>query len=415
MSKIVLPIVIILTISIVILSCGDDEPTAPQVTAPEVLSISPITGTIGSSIALTITGIGFTETIVTSDDDDLVLNDTQLSDTEIIVTATISVNAFSKTVFLILTNTEGTDSVSFSLVPASLAGLVWSTVQDIPTPRSGLSVVAVDEKIYAIGGVNASDSIVATMEIFDPSTNTWTTGADMPAAVAFTASAVIDGKIYIAGGFNWITTFSTLNEYDPSTDTWTNLADMPRPRYAAGGAGFDGKFYVAGGVNDFFIGDFLESYDVANSNWITLTRLPRVKALFGFVPTDDKIFAMGGEGENNPGANFYFNLATESWSTSTELPTPRISPMADNFLGNVIVIGGRTADNTTEHTILVLTSTVESLNPSTNSWSTLTDIPDTRDRGGVAVIRDKIYIVGGRNRIDRDHIPSASTLVGEIP
>ena len=144
---------------------------------------------------MTITGSGFTETTVTSDDDDLILTDPMLSDTEIKVTAAISDGAYSKTVFLILTNTEGTDSISFSLVPASLEGLVWSTAQDIPTPRSGLSVVAVDDKIYAIGGVNESDSMLATMEIFDPLANTWTTGTDMPEAVAFTASAVMERYI----------------------------------------------------------------------------------------------------------------------------------------------------------------------------------------------------------------------------
>ena len=68
-----------------------------------------------------------------------------------------------------------------------------------------------------------------------------------------------------------------------------------------------------------------------------------------------------------------------------------------------------------EYTILVLTATVESLNPANDSWITHNDIPDARDRGGVAVIGDKIYIVGGRNRIDGDYVPTASTLVGEIP
>lgn len=406
MSKIVLSLVTVLTISIVMLSCGEDESIAPQLTAPEVRSISPTTGTVGTEVILTIRGIGFTETTVTSDYDYLVLTDTLSSDTEIEVTATISDRAFPKIVNLILTNSEGTDSVSFSLVPASLEGLVWSTVQDIPTPRWGLSVVAVDDKIYAIGGVVEGDSVVATMEIFDPSTNTWTTGVDMPTAVLLPASAVIDGKIYIAGGINWKITFSTLNVFDPSTDTWTSLTDMPSPRHSAGGAGFDGKFYVAGGANSFFLADDLWSYDVATSTWTSLAKMPRLKASFGMVANDDRIYAIGGESENNPWISLYFTPSVNSWTTTTAMPTPRRGLTTDNFLGNVITIGGRSS---------VFTATVESLNPTTDSWSTLADLPDAKDRGGVAVIGDKIYVVGGRRNNRGSSSLPASTFVGEIP
>jgi hypothetical protein len=47
----------------------------------------------------------------------------------------------------------------------------WETRNPMPTARSGLGAVAVNGKIYAIGGATEWDSYVGTNEVYDPATN----------------------------------------------------------------------------------------------------------------------------------------------------------------------------------------------------------------------------------------------------
>ena len=49
-----------------------------------------------------------------------------------------------------------------------------------------------------------------------------------------------------AGGENPGRSFASVDRYNPATNTWSRVADMNRPRSAAGVAVLKGKIYVAG-------------------------------------------------------------------------------------------------------------------------------------------------------------------------
>ncbi len=96
----------------------------------------------------------------------------------------------------------------------------WTEKADMPTYRHALSTSVLYGKIYAIGGYVpgvAGYPGVATVEIYDPATDTWTTAPDMPTGRFGPRSSVVDGKIYVIGGqARWITTaYVTVEEYDP--------------------------------------------------------------------------------------------------------------------------------------------------------------------------------------------------------
>ena len=74
----------------------------------------------------------------------------------------------------------------------------------MPTKREGLGVTAINSILYAVGGdQNASGgTVLATVEAYDPSTDSWTTKASMPTARWGLGVAAINGVLYAIGGVN---------------------------------------------------------------------------------------------------------------------------------------------------------------------------------------------------------------------
>src|SRR5438034_966710 len=135
---------------------------------------------------------------------------------------------------------------SFVVVPG---GGSWTTKAPMPTARFGLGAAAVNGVLYAVGGANGGGDL-ATVEAYDPVTNTWTTQAPMPTARYSLGVGVVNGILYAVGGANNGGFLATLEAYDPSTATWTTQAPMPTARYELGVDGIIGTLYAVGGWNN---------------------------------------------------------------------------------------------------------------------------------------------------------------------
>src|SRR5437867_3213347 len=70
----------------------------------------------------------------------------------------------------------------------------------------------------------------------------WTNKANLLKQGRSLGIAVLNGKIYLAGGYcGSLCDLATLDEYDPVTDTWTNRANMQTRRYAPAAAALNGN------------------------------------------------------------------------------------------------------------------------------------------------------------------------------
>jgi N-acetylneuraminic acid mutarotase len=94
----------------------------------------------------------------------------------------------------------------------------WERKTDAPTARSWQSPTAgvVDGRIYVIGGDAGPPD--ADVEEYDPATDTWTTRPDMPTPRGALSITALNDKIYVIGGtvtlFNDV--LSTVEEYYPN-------------------------------------------------------------------------------------------------------------------------------------------------------------------------------------------------------
>src|SRR5262249_35113075 len=111
----------------------------------------------------------------------------------------------------------------------------WAARAPMPTARRGLGVAAAGNgRLYAIGGATATaaDCCLATVEEYDPATDTWAARAPLPTARHDRGVAAAgNGRPYaIGGGPSSQGAVATVEAYAPATDTWaTNTATPPPP------------------------------------------------------------------------------------------------------------------------------------------------------------------------------------------
>jgi len=132
----------------------------------------------------------------------------------------------------------------------------WTAKAPIPTARMGLSISAVNGKLYAVGGASSlTGTYYAAVEAYDPATDTWTSRADMPTARMNLVAIALDGKMYALGGGAWNSSiYATVEMYDPDTDTWIQGASMPVARHCFGASVVNGKIYAIGGTQEWYPG-----------------------------------------------------------------------------------------------------------------------------------------------------------------
>jgi hypothetical protein len=195
------------------------------------------------------------------------------------------------------------------------AANVWSQTTPLPTPRANhAAVIGHDGRIYVIGGQDANNDPLNTVDAFDPLSKVWSsavhpmqTARESPAAVT-----APNGKIYVICG--WVPYESGVSEhpldtveiYDPGSNSWSFGPSLPNTPggsglYKLGAAvGPDGLIYVMGGF-DFEQGSSstLYSLDPSNPNAQWLTQPPMTSARGGLAAVtgpDGLIYAIGGGG-----------------------------------------------------------------------------------------------------------------------
>jgi hypothetical protein len=178
----------------------------------------------------------------------------------------------------------------------------------MPTPRWSFSTASVNGKVYAIGGATGEVNVGAAtypgnptsaIEEYDPVKDKWTKKGDMPIAIASSAAVAVNGKIYVMGGGDnpQKPAFSTLWAYDPVADEWTKKADMPTPRSTLTAAVVNGRIFAIGGTKSAaepIMYSTVEEYDPVTDTWTTKADMPTARCTMGADTVNDKIYVVGG-------------------------------------------------------------------------------------------------------------------------
>jgi N-acetylneuraminic acid mutarotase len=280
----------------------------------------------------------------------------------------------------------------------------WSHGKTMPTKRLEVSGVALDGKIYIIGGADrrGTKNIVET---YDLKSNKWSSVSSLPQRLDHTAAATYNGKVYVIGGFN-STGASTnfLFIYDPTTNKWKQGKSMPTPRGALTAKFVDGILYAIGGdgtvlydkkgfYNPQGIVNANEAYNPKTNSWKIKAAMPTSRDHLASAKIHNKIFVIGGRQPwggplfKDLDKNEMYDPQKDAWTTLTPLPTNRSGLSAASADNKIFVFGGESIRQTFNVT--------EKYDPITNSWTKEPSMPSARHGLAAVAIDNKIYVIAG--------------------
>ncbi len=223
----------------------------------------------------------------------------------------------------------------------------WKELSDVGIPRAAFAIANVGDLIYVVGGEN-QESVVNSVERYDPRFGTWTDLSRKPTPVADVHAVVLGGKLYVPGGRRSKDPrdiSKVFEQYDPRTETWAKLPDLPQPRSAYTLAALEGKLYLIGGWDGKSYRREVFEYDPDRGAWREQSPMPTPRAFMDGGVVEDSIYVLGGENETAKGltSNEVYTPSSEGdkpWGRRAPLPTPRSRFGISVVLSIIHVVGG---------------------------------------------------------------------------
>jgi N-acetylneuraminic acid mutarotase len=198
----------------------------------------------------------------------------------------------------------------------------WKEIAPMPTKRGAATAAAANGKLYVTGGANSIQgvtetgiapnrphNVLATVEEYDPRTNTWRAVRSMLVARNHHATATVADKIYALGGrigsafvIGGSNNIDLVEMYDPATDLWSAREKMPTKLSGTGVGVYNNHIIVAGGEFQdramFSAYRAVEAYDAALDRWQMLPSMPHPRHGFTAGVIGNRFYAVGGDAQS---------------------------------------------------------------------------------------------------------------------
>jgi Kelch motif protein len=291
----------------------------------------------------------------------------------------------------ILMNLNGTPFTGFSATGLRVNyELPWGPTNAPAIARSEMASVVSGGRLYVAGGTTGAVTI-ATVQAFNPPSATWITLTGLPFGIRRASMVEKDGKLYLLGGLDGTgNAIGTCLRYDIGLNAWTSIASMPA-RWGHASAYFDGKIYVFGGYSNAGMAHMTATsvYDIATDSWSTGSPLPTWRALMQAREIGGRIYVMGGSLQGPfTAVNEAYDPAADSWATLAPLPGGRANygAVADNARGRIYVMGGET---------IGATNSCLQYEVAANSWVQVNSMNQARHSMAIGLIDGKIFASQG--------------------
>ena len=303
----------------------------------------------------------------------------------------------------------GADTISWDVLvtPSN----VWSSIASLLKPRRFLSAAVINGVLYAAGGgtlrfdgMNYTISPSNAVEAFSIASGTaWSPVASLPTARYRTACAPLSGTLFSFGGFGSYDYVATVDSFNPVSNSWGTAGQLPTVRVGAAVCSYGNKLYLIGGQS--YAGSFstvssnIDEWDPA-SGWTAKATMKNQRMDHQAVLLNNKIYIIGGLGGSVDPNNCVpeqsvevYDPATNGLDTAASLNTGRWYFGAAEANGKIYAIGGLYSFDTDSSL-----ASVEEYDPVQNFWAIKAALPNARFGCAVASWQGKIYVVGGAEK-----------------
>lgn len=237
----------------------------------------------------------------------------------------------------LLSGTQGGPAKTFEFNPAAN---VWTEKTPIPSGTIYASAATVNGKIHVLGGLQNNQK-KDLHYIYDPATDAVINGATLLTPRGYHNSVAVDGKVYLIGGQNGDgTTEWYFDEYNPDKDQWTRKEQTPHNQaWYCGAVELQGKFYRIAGGRWNVPTDYFDEYNPETNSWTSLDPFPITCHAPAAVTLENKIFVMGGyNSEHKIDSIYTYYPSTKMWILSfVKLPEPMAYHKAVALDGNIYI------------------------------------------------------------------------------
>ena len=253
-----------------------------------------------------------------------------------------------------------------------------------------------------MGGLASDGSVLASAELYDPTSGTWSSAAPMSEARYFhTATLLQNGQVLVAGGCTLSScgAFTGDSElYDPTSNSWTLTGSLGTPRwYHTATLLGNGQVLVIGGANR-SAQNSSELYDPVAGAWSNApnTIYPRFQHAATLL-ADGKVLVTGGHPWAVLATAELYDPSTNLWTATGNMTQPRFAHTATLLTDGTVLLAAGGALRGCGRTVCAYpTATSEVYNESTGKFTRLANLNQARYYHTAALLGDgRVLVVGG--------------------
>lgn len=283
----------------------------------------------------------------------------------------------------------------------------WDVRADLPSPIAAAGAVAVNDRIYLLGGLDGSGGGGTAVWSYDGTGWTREEALELPRAYRDPNAVAVDGVIYLLGGWqlDGSGTIADAWRIDPTEPAggWQPVAPMAagRRRARAAVALWQDAIYVVGGTRGFdtLPTGWVDVYDPASDTWaqrddlsleVGIVEAHAVAAgdalcVFGGFLTDGRIPLAYATTE-------VLRLDDRGWTVELDMPAGRAAGASGMVGDSLIVVAGGTFTFQDSS----VSSGAHGFDVATGAWVTLDpSMPAERVEAASVVYRGALHVIGG--------------------
>ncbi|XP_064478432.1 titin homolog [Ornithodoros turicata] len=272
----------------------------------------------------------------------------------------------------------------------------WRRCSMMPLPRYGHRCVFMNGEIYIIGGFDNRDANyglrISTSFCFryNARSGEWSVVAPLKHARGYHGVTVVNGRIYAVGGVDANDMLlSSVEWYNHDDNSWTVLdKGLYCGRMGMGVTAFQNNLWVVGGIVQ-ITGQqtcstaYVEVYNPATNQWTyAASYLPSPRTCVSLLNVNDtELYCFGGIFYNSAGATrklltiddiLAYTDGKKAWKQVASMPAPRHNAHIIQHNGETFVVGGQDVEKP-DHPV----TNVSAMELSSNKfqWKRLKDIP----------------------------------------